>query len=413
MGLARLLAPIGVSLLAATGAAAEAEAPRIARPAAGEPLVGPTEIEIQLSADLELERLELTVDGELVHAWRRPPFVTLHDFGLSGRARVLEARAVLADGSVLRARRESPPIRIDERVDLELQQLYVTVEDRRGERRLDLGREDFAVSDEGRRQEIVTFSAGEIPFTAELLIDASDSMWGRRLASAVEGTRRFIAGMRDLDRAQLLAFSDRVLAATAVTGRDELRLGFERAVTPRGGTAIRDHLFLALRLLEERQGRRAVILLSDGWDQVSVLGDDELWSVAERSQSTVYWVRLAGDEPTGFHRAERLLPFGDDFANLRFRYNPAPTSWADESAARAAYRRLESLVGMTGGRILTADTVSGLEDAMAEVLAELHEQYALGYYPRPRGTPGEWRSVTVKLGPGRLKVRTRTGYVER
>ena len=415
MGRTRLLSLVLGGLLAAPAAGGERGEVQIVSPVAGEPLVGRTEVRVEIEppAGASLERVDLEVDGEIVHVWYRPPFVVSYDFGLSGRRRVLAARVVLSDGGVLLATQRSSPIRIDERVDLELQQLYVTVEDRRRRRRLDLDAADFNVTDGGTRQEIVTFAAGDVPFTAVLLVDASDSMRGHRLASALEGARRFILGMSRLDRTQLVAFSDRVLATTPVGTRDGLATGFDREFSPRGGTALRDHVFLALRLLEERQGRRAVVLLSDGWDQLSVLSSQELWAAAERAQSTVYWVRLAGDEPTSFHRTERLLPFGDDFANLRFRYHPAPSSWADEATARAAYRGLEDLVEMTGGRILTAESIAGIQGAMTEVLTELHEQYALGYYPRPRAASGEWRAVAVKLAAGRLKVRTRTGYVER
>ena len=75
-------------------------------------------------------------------------------------------------------------------------------------------------------------------------------MKGRRLDSAMAGARRFVAGMHELDRTQLVAFSDRVLAATAVGSRSELESARARQVVPAGGTAIRDHLFLAASLLE-------------------------------------------------------------------------------------------------------------------------------------------------------------------
>ena len=371
------------------------------------------EIAVAVRSDEPVASVELRIDGEIVQRWKSPPYRLVHDFGLSGRSRALEARAVGATGQTAVAFLESPAVRIHDVVDLELQQLYVTVEDRRGKRRLGLSREAFTVLDNDHAQEIVTFAAGRIPFSTILLIDSSESMKGRRLDSAMAGARRFIAGMRELDRTQLVAFSDRVLAATAVGSRSELESAPARQVAPAGGTAIRDHLFLAASLLERRQGRRAVVLLSDGWDQLSVLSVGEIERAVERAQSTLYWVRLKGDEPSSRRRGERLLRRIRDFEQLRFRFHPGPSSWADEQESRDAYRALEDLVSLTGGRILTAESVIGLEKAMSEVLAELHEQYALGYYPRPRGTAGDWRPIEVRLRARGLKLRTRAGYVER
>lgn len=386
---------------------------RLVSPGEGEPAVDRVAVEVAVEGPpaAGLRVVELEVDGALVHWWERPPYEVVHDFGMSGRGHRVVVRVLEASGLVAETSSVTTPVRIDERVDLELQQIYATVVDRQGRRVPDLSAEDFAIRDRDLPQEVVTFGVGEIPFTGIVLVDSSLSMEGRRLRGALAAARRFAQGMRTLDRVQMLAFSDRLQHATPVGTGEIIQAALREPVTAAGGTAVRDHLLMAVRLLEKRQGRRAIVLLTDGWDQVSVVAGSDLGGAVRRSQSVIYWVRLVGDEPTSFHmRGGFGAAVGGFFA---IRYNPAPTSWADETKARQDYRDLEDLVAATGGRVVVADTIAGLEDAVADVLDELHGQYALGYYPTAEAAGPGWHPVSVKLERRGLKVRVREGYVDR
>ncbi|MFQ5527188.1 MAG: VWA domain-containing protein [Thermoanaerobaculia bacterium] len=409
----RLAYAVAIAAIASFAALAEtAVVVRISSPAVGQPAVDRVDLAVEIEAfGIEVERVDLEIDGRVVHRWDAPPYELTHDFGMSGRSRRIVVRVLGAEGPLAEAARVTPALRIDELVDLELQQIYVTVTDRKGKRVRDLARENFTIRDSDQKQEIVTFGVGQIPFTAMLLVDSSLSMRGRRLEAAQAAARGFVLGMRPLDQAQVVSHSDRVLRVTGVGGRDELTAELSVPFEAVGGTALRDHLYMATRVLESRQGRRTLVLLTDGWDQVSVLSIDKVRAAMRRSQSVLYWVRLAGDEPTSFHM--RSL----DPAKLRefkaIRYQPPPSSWVDEKLARQNYRGLEELVASTGGRIVVADSIAGMGGAVADVLDELHEQYAIGYYPSPSPGTGRWRPVSVKLNRRGLKVRTREGYVDR
>ena len=82
----------------------------------------------------------------------------------------------------------------------------------------------------------------------------------------------------------------------------------------------------------------------------------------------------------------------------------------------ADYRRqtasLVELVELSGGRIIPARTPNEIEGVFAEILLELREQYALGYYPTKQRNDGSWRRVRVKVDRRGVKVRTHEGYID-
>ena len=161
-----------------------------------------------------------------------------------------------------------------------------------GGRVLDLERGDFQVLDDGKPQELVTYERGQVPLTAALLFDSSASMTGAGLEAAQRGVRGFAAGMAPLDQALLLLFSDRLLHRSPLTSDGQLLAAGLDGVRAQGGTAVNDHLFLALQLLAPVQGRRVAILLSDGIDVESVLDMERVRESARDSQALIYWIQL-------------------------------------------------------------------------------------------------------------------------
>jgi VWFA-related protein len=277
--------------------------------------------------------------GELT----RPPWKLTIDTGEENIERRLRVVATAAGGQRREAEVVLPPIQVDDELDLPLQQLYITAS-RDGQPVADLARREFRVLDMGNRQEIVTFEHGDIPLTAALLIDSSLSMRGAPLRAALAGAHSFASGMAELDEAMLLLFSDRVMYHTAWTGDpDELLSGLEGAEA-RGGSAVNDHLFLALQLLEKRQGRRVVILLSDGVDVESLLAAAQVNEIAVRSQALIYWIR-ASAEP--FDLLQR-------------------SAWRNVVEHSAEIRQLAAMVDASGGRRIDIARYEDAEGAPAD-----------------------------------------------
>ncbi len=368
----RNLAPIQVSL--------DSPSPQQA-------VFGTVEVRASVVSEEAIDHVELRVDGESVGVIDRPPYRALVDVGEDNVDRRFEAIARGRSGGLGTAILQTHSVQIVDQVEVALKQLYVTV-NRDGGPMLELGRESFTVFDGGVRQELVTFERGDVPIAAVLLLDASESMKGQPLEAALDGSRSFLSRLRPLDEAMVMLFSDRPLAATDFSNRQAELLVELEGIEARGGTALNDHLYASLRLLDERRGRRVVVLISDGADVLSTLSmEDVAWKI-RRGDALVYWIRL-DQERASFS-----------------------STWRNFEQNEAEWDGLEAAVAESGGRILTLGGIGELDAALESIMAELRNQYVLGYYPSERRLDGDWRRVRVRVRDGQAKVRFRSGYVD-
>lgn len=365
------------------------------RPDPFQPVFGEVEMVATVVAEVPVERVVFYVDGFVRGEAAEPPWTFTVDVGSDNREHRFEVLAYGEGGLTASASAQTPAIRVDEHVDLSLQQLYVTVTDRgSGDRVLSLQREDFEILDEGRPQDLVTFARGDIPFTSVVLLDSSVSMEGPKLRAAVRGAGAFFGGMRGLDEGKLLVFSDRVLHTTPFTTVPEVLTAGLPGIRARGGTAVADHLYLALQQIEARQGRRVVILLSDGVDSHSVLRMERILERARRSQALIYWLQLPYAEGTG-----------GELPSLR-------GFWRTTEEYREELRTLRRVVEESAGRVEVLGSVGDIEPAFREILRELREQYVLGYYPAEARRDGTFRQVRVKVDRTGSEVRCQSGYLD-
>lgn len=388
----RLWSLAGTAVLACAAARPAAAIDVFLRsPKPSQPVFGEVVLEAEVLSGKPVAGVVFRVDDRVVARLTKPPWRTTVDVGQENVEHTIEATATDSAGESATATRVTPAIAVNSELDLRLQQLYVTVT-RAGVRALGLAREAFTVFDQGSRQELVTFEGGDVPITAELLVDTSLSMKGARLAAAVRGAEAFVAGMQPLDEAELLLFSDRLLHETERTRDPAVIAGSLDVVEAQGGTALDDLLYVALERLERYQGRRVVILLSDGVDVDSVLDmEDVLWK-AERSQSAVYWIRLR--DPDTRPVVARM------------------SAWRGPAVHRRELEGLARLVERSGGRIVDLDHVEDAPAAFREILAELREEYVLGYYPSVDLDDGSWHRIRVEIEGTGYRVRTRQGYAD-
>ena len=390
----RLALPVAF-WLAVLAAPASAAGPRVAilEPSPFGAVSGEVAIEISVEAASEVSHVEVWVDGRLVATLREAPWQATVDVGPENREHTFRAVAHTADGTSGEMSLQTPAIEVDEVLELPLQQLFVTVS-RGGDRVTGLARDDFRVVDDGQLQELVTFEGGDAPLTAVLLVDSSQSMTGDRLDSAVRGVESFTAGMRELDEAMAMMFADQLLRATPFTDDPAVIRSSLQDVEAMGGTALTDHLYAAFKILDGRQGRRVVVVLSDGFDVYSALRmKDVLWK-AQRSQAIVYWI----------HLQDRAVPESD--AGL------FQSSWRTAEENQEEYRALTRLVLDSGGRIESVDSTDEVPGAFESILQELREQYVLGYYPTDLRHDGSWRPVQVQVRGFGTNARVREGYVD-
>ncbi|MEO1087518.1 MAG: VWA domain-containing protein, partial [Acidobacteriota bacterium] len=270
------------------------------------------------------------------------------------QAEAAEARAALRRGYYVDPN-TGERVRIDMALDLPLRQIYVTPS-RFGRRGVAVEPGEVELFDDGVRQDIVTFEQGDTPFTATVLIDASGSMEGSRLARALAGAQRFIGGMASHDRTRLLVASDRLRQATPLlAAQGDLRRHLRQHAA--GGTALFDHLFLAVDALAPEQGRKVVVVLSDGYDLASAVPVESIAAALKRSQIQLYWVRLR--DPRAVRR---------DFT--------PPTGWRSTGDTRRELDRLEEAIEASGGRVVAISRFLDVSTAFAEILDELRRQIA-------------------------------------
>lgn len=382
------LGMLGFALLGGTAAFAAIQV-RITSPEPGQPVFGATELAAQVAGNEPVSRVEFFVGGRFVGSVATPPYKLTWNAGDQNVAREFRVVAYGASGSSASDALKTEPVQIDERIDLELQQLYATVlRDR--QRVLNLDPSDFRVFDNGQEQELVAFDRGELPLSAILLLDSSESMRGERIEAALQGARAFVAGMRPEDRASVMLFSDRLMASTPLTGdKAELNRVLEK-VEASGGSAVNDYLFAGLKILESHQGRRVVVLLSDGADVHSVLPMSEVLREARVSQALIYWIAL-------------------DDGSKRKSFTSA---WRNWQANDREFDRLEKAVDESGGRIVRTSKTEDLATAFHGILEELREQYALSYYSTTNKNDGRWHKVEVRVRASGVRVRTRDGYID-
>lgn len=356
-------------------------------PSEREAAFGDIDIEVDVYAD-DVREVVFLVDGAEVGRVDRPPYKVTVPLGDDFRAHRFEVLAIGPRGEMVRGVRETPALRIDDRIELELRQLYVTVDHSADEGSGLLEMDEFRILDNAVPQRIVTFERGDAALTVALLVDASDSMRGGHLEAALEGVRTFLEGMRELDEAALYLFADSIRYRSPFLERAESLRGALSEVEAGGGTAINDALYLAIQQLEDRQGRRVVVLLSDGSDIHSALeARDVLWAM-RRCRSLVYWIELADGGGAG-----KTSPWRTFERHLEEREG------------------LERLVAESGGRIVPISSPDEAADAFRDILAELRRQYVLGYYPSQVDRDGRWHAVDVKIARKGYKARTRGGYI--
>ena len=386
---------LGLSMLAVSPTGAQDIWVTIIQPRDGDLVIGELDVVVEVVSRADIAEIEFQLDGRPIGTLAMEPFRMPVDLGEENLPHRFSVVAVDVDGNRASHEVHTQPIPISADYEVELQQLYVSVT-RGGERVLDVEQEHFTVTDEGVAQELVTFARGDIPFTAVLLIDASASMFGEKIESAVAGAASFVHGMKKLDQAQVMVFSDELLSTTPITDAKEVLTAGLSSTEARGGTALQDHLFVALELIAQRQGRRVMILLSDGVDTHSVVGMPQVFEVARKVNALVYWIRISGGNDLRAHDGGVRMT----------------SAWKNADQYREQLELLTQVVDESGGRILEVGTPDEIRPVFIDILKELREQYVLGFYPNDRQNDGRWHKVRVEGAGEDVEVRAPKGYVD-
>ena len=264
--------------------------------------------------------------------------------------------------------------------------LNVVVKDGRGRAIKNLAGSDFEIFDQGRIVQLNDFRAGEEPVSLAILLDTSGSMGiAPRPAAAKQAFELLIAQFRPEDEAALFTFDKRLKEIVSFsTDTAALRQGFER-VDPYGSTSLHDAVAAVARRLAGRpSSRRAVVAVTDGFDNASELSAAAASGVASASDVPVYVLAIA----------KAGLP--NDAHDI-----------AVERIEGGGVARLDDLTGRTGGASFAAEAPAETSQAVRQILTDLRSGYVLGF--APHAVPG-WHQLTVRVTRKDARVRTRAGF---
>jgi Ca-activated chloride channel family protein len=252
-----------------------------------------------------------------------------------------------------------------------LVEVYASVTDSSGHVVSDLTRDDFEVLEDGARQSISTFTAGEFPLAVAIAIDRSFSMRDR-LQAAKSGARLFLGQLRPSDQAMVVAIGSEIETLAPLSTDRGAHYTAVDTLDRWGTTSLHDAVIASIDAIQPARGRRALILLSDGDDRYSKATAAEALARAREADVLIYPIALG----------ERRPPL---FAEL---------------------------AALTGGRSAFVRDVRTLPDTLSGIASELRHQYLLGYTPsRALDEHGEWRAITVRVKRPGTQVRARDGYL--
>jgi Ca-activated chloride channel family protein len=280
------------------------------------------------------------------------------------------------------------------KVESTLVPVPVSVIDQTGRSVRDLKLPDFQLMIDGKPVEISEVTRAESPIRLAMLFDNSSSVMTARefeKDAAIKFFRRVIRP--DIDQAALFSVADRTELEQPLT-RDTSMLvrAIENFAEPEGATALLDGIITVADYLRDVQGRRVIVIVSDGEDTISDL-DTTLEKVVRRLQLAncqVYVVKTK------------------DFENFK---RTGVRSGNANIRVLDAERRMQEISAQTGGWVYSPLDEAELNVAFANITAELADQYILSYYPETDADKGgEFRTITVNVKRSNLTVRTRKGY---
>lgn len=270
------------------------------------------------------------------------------------------------------------------KVDVKLVNVYVTVTDNHGAPVAGLKKDNFTVFEDGRPQTISIFDKeSALPLSIALAIDTSLST-RHDLPLEQASAKRFAQTIvRPIDGLAVFGFSEAVTESVGYTaelkrideGIDHIRLG--------AATALYDAVYLASRSLDRRQGRKVLVLITDGGDTISKVDYKEALRAAEEAEALVYSIIVV----------------------------PIENSAGRETGGEHA---LIQLSADTGGKYYYATSMAQLDDAFRQISDELRTQYLLAYYPSQNVSSSQFRQIQVRLqgvdAASGYHARHRAGY---
>lgn len=311
-------------------------------------------------------------------------------------------------------------------VETNLVTMPVSVLDRDGRFISGLQQRDFQIFENGAEQKVEYFQSVEQPFTVVLLIDVSPSTQFR-IDEIQQAAMTFVDKLRPADRVLVMSFDEHIHVLSRVTNdRFELKDAIRQAQFG-DGTSLYDAVDNVIyRQLSQIQGRKAVVLFTDGVDTTSRRSNLKASAAAtEEVDALFYTIRYdtsrdgnfggartgGGNPPRGGGR----VTMADILGAILTGGNVSIGSGAPGGATAQDYAQgkqyLETLATNSGGRSFEAQSMYNIDAAFSGIAEELRRQYTLGYYPETVGKLGERRQIKIRVARPNVVVRAKNSYI--
>ena len=346
----------------------------IVSPADGSYVSGPIVLRAAVTPpDRPVARVQFFVDGVLTCTVEGVPFECEWDAGRTVDQHQVRAVATLADGSRAVRTIRTKAVKYDESVDVDAVLITAVVTD--GQRFVKgLKREQFRVFEDNRPQILSHFAAENIPLEIVVAIDISSSVTSV-LPQLKQAVKEFLATLRKQDQVTLVAFNENIFTLARREADPGRRLRALDRLNAWGGTALYDVIIKSLGQLERQQGRRAIVLFTDGNDQSSRSSLEAAQRAVEASDASLYLI--VKGRSAEIEKSKKIV---------------------------------QNLADVSGGRAFFSEKIEQLDEDFSRITEELSNQYLLAYLPTRAGQDDGWRKLRVELTGGKYRVRARQGY---
>jgi VWFA-related protein len=331
--------------------------------------------QVVVPPDLTLSPLEFYVDGKLVGTVASgPPYSVDWTDENPFEKREIVVQATDAAGHSVRDAITLPAFEVAEKTDVTRVVLETGVYDDKGFAVASLDPTALKVLENGIEQTVDVVMRESVPTDVLLLVDNSQSM-ARRMDFVRRACDQLARALRKGDRVIVAPFNAVVGTITGPTDDAPTVAQAISAMQAGGGTAVLDSLVEATHLLKHAASRRAIVLMTDGYDENSTADIDNVKRALEAAQATVYVVGIGG---------------------------VAGISLKGESMLR-------QIAEHSGGRFFFPPREQELIDVADTVATDAHSRYLITYTPNNQTSDGAWREISVAVPEG-FKARTRAGY---
>ena len=270
--------------------------------------------------------------------------------------------------------------------DVDLALINVTVTDPYNRLVTGLETDNFRVFEDSIEQEVVTFSAEDVPISIGVIFDFSGSR-ANKVGKAREAAVQFFKTANPQDEFFLVSFNERAELTSSFTNSVEDLQSRLMLTAPKGRTALLDAIYLGLSQMRgAHNAKRALLILSDGGDNHSRYNESDIKRLVKEADTQLYAIGIF--DPLGYR-------------------NRSPEELSGPSL-------LSEVTEMTGGRVFAVEKLDELPDIASKIGMELRNQYVIGYRPSNKAHDARWRKLKIKLrapkGLPPLNVYSKTGY---